>query len=85
VQRRVESTARARNEKKSALMDAPDRRGTPDGRAAAAWLDIPVQDVDVAIRYYAEYTDEIDEWIRIDDEEAARAEEALNRRQELLG
>jgi hypothetical protein len=36
-------------------------------------------------RYYAEYQDEVDEWLRRLDEEADRAEAAWRREQALLG
>jgi hypothetical protein len=41
--------------------------------------------ITTAVRYYAEYREEIDGWIRRVDEEAARAEAAWRRQQELLG
>jgi hypothetical protein len=40
--------------------------------------------VAVAIRYYAEYTDEIDAWIHRIDADAARIEAAWRRQQALL-
>ena len=40
--------------------------------------------VAAALRYYAEYADEVDEWIRRVDEEAERAEARWRREQELL-
>ena len=40
--------------------------------------------VEVALRYYAEYRDEIDDWIARLDDEANRAEAAWLREQELL-
>lgn len=42
------------------------------------------EQVGVALRYYAEYSGEVDEWIRRVDEEAARAEAAWRRERELL-
>ena len=42
------------------------------------------EQVGVALRYYAEYRDEIDAWIRMVDEEAERAEAAWRQEQELL-
>jgi hypothetical protein len=42
------------------------------------------EQVRVALRYYAEHQDEIDGWIRRVDEDAARAEAAWLREQELL-
>ena len=41
--------------------------------------------VRVVLRYYAEYGDEVDEWIRRVDEEAEQAEAAWRCEQELLG
>jgi uncharacterized protein (DUF433 family) len=41
--------------------------------------------VRVAARYYADYQDEIDQWIARVDDEAARAEAAWQREQALLG
>jgi hypothetical protein len=43
-----------------------------------------IRQVRSALRYYAEYRDEIDEWIRLVDEEADRAEAAWEREQVLL-
>lgn len=40
--------------------------------------------VEAALAYYAEFTDEIDSWIRRNDEYAARAEALWRREQELL-
>ena len=40
--------------------------------------------VRVALRYYADYSDEVDEWIRRVDEEAERAEADWRRERELL-
>ena len=43
------------------------------------------EQVGVALRYYAEYSDEIGAWIRRVDEEAERAEADWRRERELLG
>lgn len=43
----------------------------------------PEHVVEVAMRYYAEYRDEIDEWMRRLDEEANRAEDEWRRQQGL--
>ena len=40
--------------------------------------------VRVAIRYYAEFPEEIDDWIAANDAEAERLEAALARERELL-
>lgn len=45
---------------------------------------LSARQVQTALRYYAEYRDEIDEWIRRNDEEAERAEAAWLREQALL-
>jgi hypothetical protein len=41
--------------------------------------------VRTAVRYYADYPDEIDEWIAVNDEEAAAAEAAWHRERAALG
>ncbi|MPZ17545.1 MAG: hypothetical protein GEV06_06505 [Luteitalea sp.] len=51
---------------------------------AARWLGLRRDQVEVALRYYAEYTDEIDAWIARLDEEAARARTIWERRQSAL-
>ena len=43
------------------------------------------EQVRLALRYYADFQDEIDDWIRRVDEEAARAEATWKREQEILG
>lgn len=43
------------------------------------------EQVAVALRYHAEYRDEIDAWIRMVDEEAERAELEWRSERELLG
>ena len=43
------------------------------------------EQVGAALRYYADYRDEIDAWIRMVDEEAERAEASWRREQELVG
>ncbi len=42
------------------------------------------EQVRIALRYYADYHEEIDDWVRRVDEEAARAEAAWRREQDLL-
>jgi hypothetical protein len=46
---------------------------------------LTVEQVRVAARYYAEFPEEIDAWIRRVDEEAERAEAAWRREQALIG
>ena len=60
---------------------------TTDGDRAeqtARLMNLSVQQVKVAARYYADYRDEIDRWIARVDEAAERAEAAWHREQELL-
>lgn len=42
------------------------------------------EQVEAALAYYAEFTDEIDDWVRSNEEEARRAEALWRREQELL-
>ena len=78
------------------LMNGPDVwevvRAVPRGRFEHVRLLAEVCDrtglapdlVAAALRYYAEYPDEIDEWIRRVDAEAERAEASWRREQELF-
>ena len=61
-------------------------RGSPDEvvKRTAALTGQPPELVWIAMRYYAGYREEIDEWLRRLDEEAERAEAAWRRQQELL-
>ncbi len=52
---------------------------------AAAYLELPVEKVQAAMRYYADYTDEIDEWIERARTLAEREQASWRRQQELLG
>ena len=52
---------------------------------AAEYLEIPVEQVEAAIRYYADYRDEVDEWIERSQAAAERERERWRRRQEALG
>lgn len=58
----------------------------PEGRLerAANELRLRPEQVQAALAYYAEFTEEIDAWIRANDESAARAEALWRREQELL-
>ncbi len=51
---------------------------------AAEWLGLSREQVDIAVRYYSEYPDEIDRWIDRVDEEARRAQQIWDRRQDAL-
>lgn len=51
---------------------------------AVALFGLRRDQAETALAYYAEFTDEIDSWIRRNDEEAKRAEALWRREQELL-
>jgi len=68
----------------SAARSAPER-GEKLVDALAERIGLPPDKVRVAVRYYAEYPDEIDHWIGMVDEEAERLEQALERERTLLG
>ncbi|MBI2865499.1 MAG: hypothetical protein HYX94_13195 [Chloroflexi bacterium] len=51
---------------------------------AAKLTGLTPEQLRLALRYYADFQDEIDDWIRRVDEEAARAEAAWRREQEIL-
>lgn len=46
-------------------------------------LDLPAARVEAAIAYYADYRDEVEDWIARGEESAARAEEAYRRSREV--
>jgi uncharacterized protein (DUF433 family) len=52
--------------------------------AAAAYLDVPTQRVEVAARYYAAHPGEIDEWIRANDDLFEREAHLAAERERLL-
>jgi hypothetical protein len=60
-------------------------RGATVVNKAARLLDLTPLQVETALRYYADYSDEIDDRIRLDEEEAERAEASWRRRQSVLG
>ncbi len=66
------------------VLKAVDAQGEGAIRRTAEVIGLAPEQVGVAVRYYAEYRNEIDDWIRRVDEEAARAEAAWRREQELL-
>lgn len=70
----IAAAARAAPERGESLVPALSRR-----------LGIQQARVRVALRYYAEYAQEIDGWIDANEEEAGRLEAALERERELLG
>lgn len=51
---------------------------------AADWLGLARGQIDIAVRYYSEYPDEVDRWIDHVDEEARRAQQIWERRQDAL-
>ena len=50
--------------------------------AAAEYLEIPVEQVEAAAQYYADYKDEVEAWIRQSEEIANRERERFVRQQE---
>ncbi len=51
----------------------------------AAYLELPVEKVQAAMRYYVEYTDEVDDWISRAQALAEREQATWRRQQELVG
>ena len=65
-------------------------RGAPESgeelvTALAERISVPIDRIRTAIRYYAEYPDEVDRFIAMVDEEGLRHEQALERERQLLG
>lgn len=60
------------------------RSGANAVAATASLTGLSPRMVETALRYYAAYPAEIDDWIERVDDEAARAEESWRREQELL-
>ena len=52
---------------------------------AAEYLEVPVEQVEAAARYYAEYQDEVDDLIERAELAAERERESFRRQQEALG
>jgi hypothetical protein len=67
-----------------AARSAPER-GEARVKALAERTGVPPDKIRIALRYYAEYPDEVDSHIALVEEEAARLEQALERAQRLLG
>lgn len=61
-----------------------DARGEDAVRETASLTGLTAEEVRRAAQYYADYRDEIDDWVRRVDEEATRAEAAWERQQDLL-
>jgi len=53
--------------------------------ALAERIGVPIERIRTAIRYYAEYPDEVDRFIAMVDEEGLRHEQTLERERQLLG
>lgn len=66
-----------------AARSAPER-GDELVEALAARIGVPDERIRIAIRYYAEYPEEVDDFIAQVEEEAERLEEALERERSLL-
>ena len=65
-------------------------RGAPESgeelvTALAERIGVPIERIRTAIRYYAEYPDEVDRFIAMVDEEGLRHEQTLERERQLLG
>jgi nitrogenase molybdenum-iron protein alpha/beta subunit len=67
----------------AAARSAPERGDELIG-ALTERLGVPAEKILIAIRYYAEYPDEIDRWITMVDEEAEQLEQTLERERRLL-
>jgi hypothetical protein len=68
----------------AAARSAPER-GARLVAALAKRLGVAPDRIRVATRYYAEYPDEVDGFIALNEEEAERLEDALDREHRLLG
>jgi hypothetical protein len=66
-----------------AVRSAPER-GDALIDAMAERIGVPRERIRIAIRYYAEYPTEVDQFIAMVEEEAEQLEEALEREQRLL-
>ena len=83
--------------RRAGLMGGPDvwevvgaLRGADDGDAdsladVSERTGLTADQIGAALRYYADYTDEVSDWIRRVEEEAERAENRWRREQALLG
>jgi hypothetical protein len=67
-----------------AARSAPER-GEKLVVALAERIGVQVENIRIAIRYYAEYPDEVDRFIAANEEEAEQLERALENEQRLLG
>lgn len=65
------------------VRNAPET-GEESLAAAAEWLGLSPRKIEAAVRYYADFRNEVDAWIERVDREAAEAEAAWRRRQDAL-
>lgn len=68
----------------AAARSAPER-GEELVRALAQRIGVAVEKIRAAVRYYAEYPDEVDRFIAANEEEAEQLERALETERRLLG
>lgn len=66
------------------LLQEPLLSGDKSVARTAKLIDLTAHQVRTVVRYYADYRDEIDDWIEMVDEEARVAEDAWLREQALL-
>ncbi len=66
------------------VFNGVEARGEDALRQTAELTGLRADQVRIAVRYYADYREEIDDWIRRVDEEAERTEAAWQREQDLL-
>jgi hypothetical protein len=67
----------------AAARSAPEQ-GDALVAALAERVGVPPERIRIAVRYYAEFPDEIDRWLGMVDEEAERLEQTLERERRLL-
>lgn len=67
------------------VFEGVDAQGEELLRRTAESTGLTPEQVRIALRYYADYRDEIDDWIRRVDEESARSEAAWRRERDLFG
>ena len=68
----------------AAARSAPER-GEELVRALAERIGIPVEKVQIAVSYYGEYSDDVDQFIAANEQEAEQLERALENERRLLG
>ena len=68
----------------AAARSAPER-GEKLVRALSERIGVPVEKIRIAISYYGEYPDEVDQFIAANEQEAEQLERALENERRLLG